>query len=351
MANQQRNGRNVAMPDENRPSWRPQDDTQRNRRTMSDDDYDDDRYMSHDRDRFEGHWSDRRDRDERSIERSGFAGPRSDAEWRRGDSIERYGQGQSGYGAGRYEDDRSYQSRNQGYPMGDDERPRERGMDERFSQGRGGGNWGERMEYPGRSDYERTGYGRGGDYERERTGDGRTDGRWGNEGYQRGMRGYGPWHGDHQEGGMYGHGLGSWGHQRTQMPSPYGPRGANAGMEMQDRYGSQGQPGRESHRGKGPSGYVRSDERIRELVCEALTDDHDIDATHIEITVKNGEVVLGGTVEDRRQKRMAEDCVEHVSGVKDVQNQIRIADKKSSGTSKETETPASPGSTDKRHRA
>src|SRR6185369_1990030 len=94
-------------------------------------------------------------------------------------------------------------------------------------------------------------------------------------------------------------------------------------------YGQQGMQGREgmrqSHRGKGPSGFMRSDDRIREMVCEALENDHNVDATNIEVTVKSGEVMLSGTVDDRMQKRMAEDCVEQVGGVKDVQNQIRIA--------------------------
>ena len=100
--------------------------------------------------------------------------------------------------------------------------------------------------------------------------------------------------GQHQDGGRYGHGPGSW------APRP-------------------------SHRGKGPANYTRSDERIRELVCEALTDDHDVDATHIDVTVKDSEVILAGTVDDRRQKRMAEDCAAHIAGVKDVHNQLRIA--------------------------
>ena len=90
------------------------------------------------------------------------------------------------------------------------------------------------------------------------------------------------------------------------------------------RYGEHGYTGFPSQRGKGPVGYTRSDERIRELVCDALTDDHYVDATHIEVTVRNGEVILAGTVEDRVQKRMAESCVDHIGGVKDVQNQLRI---------------------------
>ncbi len=81
------------------------------------------------------------------------------------------------------------------------------------------------------------------------------------------------------------------------------------------------------HRGKGPASYQHSDERIRELVCEALTEDDRIDATNVEVTVKNGEVLLAGSVEDRMMKRLAEDVAENVGGVKDVQNQIRVSDK------------------------
>lgn len=78
------------------------------------------------------------------------------------------------------------------------------------------------------------------------------------------------------------------------------------------------------HRGKGPAGYQRSDERIRELVCESLTDDDEIDASHVEVLVSGGEVTLSGTVDDRRTKRAAEDCAYCVSGVRDVQNRLRV---------------------------
>src|SRR5262249_33835225 len=80
------------------------------------------------------------------------------------------------------------------------------------------------------------------------------------------------------------------------------------------------------HHGKGPVGVQRSDERVRELVCEALTDDGEVDATSIEVSVMAGEVTLIGTIEDRRMKRLAEDCVEAVPGVKDVHNQLRIGE-------------------------
>ena len=78
------------------------------------------------------------------------------------------------------------------------------------------------------------------------------------------------------------------------------------------------------HRGKGPVGYQRSDERIRELVCDSLTEDDEVDASHIEIAVHDGEVTLSGTVDDRRAKRDAEDCACSVPGVRDVQNLLRV---------------------------
>jgi osmotically-inducible protein OsmY len=76
--------------------------------------------------------------------------------------------------------------------------------------------------------------------------------------------------------------------------------------------------------GRGPQGYRRSDDRIREDACERLTDDPWVDASDITVTVSGGEITLEGTVDDRRQKRHAEDCVEGVSGVTDVQNRLRV---------------------------
>ena len=43
------------------------------------------------------------------------------------------------------------------------------------------------------------------------------------------------------------------------------------------------------------------------------------------VQVKDGEVTLSGTVDDRDQKRRAEDVAESVSGVNDVTNNIRVS--------------------------
>jgi hypothetical protein len=69
----------------------------------------------------------------------------------------------------------------------------------------------------------------------------------------------------------------------------------------------------------------RSDERLVQLVGEALHDDDQLDASGIIVGVTHGEVVLDGTVADHRVKRMAEDVALRVRGVRDVQNRIRIS--------------------------
>jgi osmotically-inducible protein OsmY len=61
-----------------------------------------------------------------------------------------------------------------------------------------------------------------------------------------------------------------------------------------------------------------------EDVNDRLTDHWDLDATDIEVRVNNGEVTLSGSVDSRWAKRIAEDVAESVSGVKDVDNNLRI---------------------------
>jgi osmotically-inducible protein OsmY len=74
------------------------------------------------------------------------------------------------------------------------------------------------------------------------------------------------------------------------------------------------------HRGKGPKGYKRADDSIFHDVCDTLSLSPDVDATNIEVSVKEGVVYLNGSVRDRNSKRMAELEIENISGVQDVQN-------------------------------
>ena len=76
--------------------------------------------------------------------------------------------------------------------------------------------------------------------------------------------------------------------------------------------------------GRGPKGYTRSDDRIREEICDRMTEDPALDASEIEVEVTEGEVTLSGSVTSREQKRHAEDIAERIGGVKDVTNQLRV---------------------------
>jgi hypothetical protein len=130
-----------------------------------------------------------------------------------------------------------------------------------------------------------------------------------------------------------------WAPYRSQPDWPRGQhmqgRGEGPGMQEHDRdmsrsYGERGgiprwsSQGEQSFRGRGPRDYKRSDDRIREDVCDQLTEDHEVDASNITIRVEKGEVTLEGTVDDRRVKWMAEEIASRCSGVVDVHNRLRV---------------------------
>jgi hypothetical protein len=95
------------------------------------------------------------------------------------------------------------------------------------------------------------------------------------------------------------------------------PMMGNVGGWYDENYGGM-------HVGKGPRGYRRPDERIREEISDALTRHPNVDATNIDVKVIDAEVTLAGAVEDRFQKRMAEMLAERIEGVRDVHNQIKV---------------------------
>lgn len=78
------------------------------------------------------------------------------------------------------------------------------------------------------------------------------------------------------------------------------------------------------HRHKGPKGWRRADAAIREDVCEALAYDEVLDASDVEVEVKDSEVMLTGTVRDRPSKRRAELLAERVRAVHDVHNRLTV---------------------------
>ncbi|WP_205700685.1 BON domain-containing protein [Croceicoccus sediminis] len=92
------------------------------------------------------------------------------------------------------------------------------------------------------------------------------------------------------------------------------------------------------HRGVGPQGYSRSDERILEDVCDHLTEDRYVDASDITVTVKDREVTLDGTVQNKGAKRRAEDRADYVTGVNHVQNNLRVSSRTTYETTPRQET-------------
>lgn len=140
-------------------------------------------------------------------------------------------------------------------------------------------------------------------------------------GYGQGGPEQGAWRGDYESERGRGGGSGQgWGEER------YGQGGYGQG--------GSGQRGGQGLRytsviigrfyGRGPKGYRRSDDRIREDVSEEFFRHPELDASEIEIQVQNGEVTLTGKVEDRHQKRLAEDVAEQCSGVTDIHNQLKV---------------------------
>jgi hypothetical protein len=126
---------------------------------------------------------------------------------------------------------------------------------------------------------------------------------------------------------------GWWDRASDEVASWMGDEGAARRRQMDER---------RSHRGRGPRGYTRSDDRIREDLSDRLTDDHYVDASDVEIAVSNCEVTLSGTVENRAAKRRAEDIAEAVSGVRHVQNNLRVRE---SWTEAGVTAPTSPETT------
>ena len=190
--------------------------------------------------------------------------------------------------------------------------------DEDWNSRQGGSNYG-RSDY-GRSDWDRSGYsGMSGGY-----GDWNRSSRMSDYG---GGRGRSDWDRDRRDYDRMDSDRDRswWDRTRDEVSSWFGDEDAERRRLMDERRS-------ESYRGKGPRDYKRSDDRIREDVCDRLSDDPFIDASDIEVRVDGSEVILSGRVDSREAKRRAEDMVESISGVSNVQNQLKVTRDTSSNT-------------------
>ena len=159
-------------------------------------------------------------------------------------------------------------------------------------------------------------------------------------GQQAGFGGYGPQAGGYGSQSSYA-AHGGYGSQGQRSQGGYGSEGelrsqgygTHAGYGSQGGYGPQGnehwpqalwdQQKRSQRRG--PKGYKRSDERIKEDLCERLMHSAHIDASEVTLEVKDGNVSLEGTVPERRMKHAIEDMADACSGVNDVENKLRVS--------------------------
>lgn len=203
-----------------------------------------------------------------------------------------YDRGREGYWGRGWENERDERSR-YGNPIGGS------GFERGYNQTTGG--YSQRYNYP-------TGYRSGERYNE------RDDRDWNRESY----RG--------------GEGRGWWDRASDEVASWFGDDEAERRRRMDEQ---------RQHRGRGPKGYRRSDERIKEDVNDRLSDDYYLDASDVEVMVENTEVTLTGTVRNRSDKRRAEDLAESVSGVTNVENRLRVKQY----TSSITDTTSTTGTT------
>lgn len=157
-------------------------------------------------------------------------------------------------------------------------------------------------------------------------------------GYEAGRGAYEPGRGSYR-------GVDRWGNERSFGDRPgrdydYGQGLPSYRYGSADDYSTRRSEGRARGPffGRGPRGYQRSDDRIREDVCDRLCDDPWIDASDVEVIVRSGEVTLTGMVRDRTDKRRIEDVVEDITGVREVHNNVRVSQGWEGSSTRESQT-------------
>jgi osmotically-inducible protein OsmY len=205
----------------------------------------------------------------------------------------------------------------------------------------GGGGFRSRGDESGRRGYGSSGWESQGTY-----GDDYREGRYGSGdfGFEQGTRGepsFGSSSGERYDSPRY-FGSGSYAEGGTHYTGGWDQRGERSSSSTSSGdygYGYQGssapgQRGESRHHERpgllrrlfkrGPKGYQRSDERLREDISERLMESHDVDSSEVSVLVVSGKVTLDGTVPDRYMKHYIEDLVDACPGVQDIDNRIRV---------------------------
>ena len=94
-------------------------------------------------------------------------------------------------------------------------------------------------------------------------------------------------------------------------------RGADARAQDRPRGGQ---------RGRGPRDEMRPDASIADDIYQRLTDNDELDASEILLSVEDGFVTLTGEVPEKAMKRLAEDIAAQARGVRDIRNRLRYDD-------------------------
>lgn len=197
------------------------------------------------------------------------------------------------------------------------------GSARRGGRGTGAGQAGEAGGFERGGDYRSSGYGGGGGY-------GSRGGRYGGRDL--------PYPGGEESMGGYRGG------DRFGSPGGGEANWDGGSYRGDDRYGGDASGSGQGRSGQRymPKGYQRSDERIREDVCERLSHSG-LDVSEVSVEVAQGHVTLTGSVPNRYMKHGIEDCADDCTGVQDIDNRIRV---QRGGMSSEpsASTPASGGS-------
>jgi osmotically-inducible protein OsmY len=267
------------------------------------------------------------------VEPGSYRSSREDWEWG-GEGSGGSSYGASGYGEYRGEGQPGREERGSREPPWEEGRFSEgeawggaRDEGRRYAQQGGSSNWRPQREggsyggYGSTGDYGygsqgRSHLGRGGGWEAQES---RRD--FGGEGF--GTSGGGSY-------GDYFRGSGPTGSGQ----SAYGQGGRQGSgvrqLELEDWSGSRSLGGEEQrfrgskYLGKGPKGYKRSDERLREDISERLMQSGWIDSSEVTVEVADGTVTLQGTVPERRMKHEIEDLIDGCLGEKDIDNRVRV---------------------------